>query len=1489
MPSLPTLASALALVLLALSPATLPAQTNEILISEFMASNSASLTDEDGDHPDWIELYNNTGAPVDLGGWFLTDNPDAPTKWQIPARILAARRTLIIFASGKNRTASELHTNFALAASGEYLALVKPDGTTVSHAYAPMFPQQVSDISYGIAMTTTSATLASQGASARYLVPSDGSLATTWTAPGFDDSAWPAASTGIGFDDSGQLDPFIGTDIGPAMQNVNPGAYLRVPFTPPASILPIDDLRLDLRFDDGAVAYINGTLVATSNAPDSPAWDAAAPSDGQGFTVDDFAPPEPSYQLVNFSGPAATIQTGPGSDRFVRLAYNGQGNTRNAIHFERAIVGAPERLVSEFDFRMNGTADGFAFVLLPTSQYGTDTSTAPPNTSEEPNIGATFAVGFDIHSNIDEVSLHFGTTRAETNLSGTIDINSGAWHRARIEIAPATGSGSLVSVSVTPNVRTTPGTPVVFHDEVSIAEFNPYESRLQFAARTGGLTSDVDIDRISVFPGTGDGTSFLAVPLSDQTDLVTPGTNVIAIHGLNSSADDPDFLALPELTALHIDSVDPDPANAAYYTAPSPGAPNTAGLVGFAGPVTISPPASTFTTTQSVTLSADPDATIRFTLDGSVPTESSPAYSAPLALANSATLRVRAFGTGLVPGPVNSGVFLRIGPSAQSFTSDLPVVIVDNFNGGTPPAPNSSGTFQPAAITIFEPDAATGRTSIVGEPVLANRLGIRRRGSSTLDQPKPNLRMEFWDESDEDRRLAPLGMSADGDWILYAPYNFDRAFVRNAFVYDLAKTMGLEAVRTRFVEVFFNSDGSAIDTSTDYHGIYVFMERVEVGNDRLDIAKLDAEDIAEPEVTGGYLWKIDRTGPGESSFSAGGQGSQVLVEPDQFVIQPQQDAYLKGYINSFGSALNGANFTHPTLGYEAFIDIPSFVDNHILNVYAFNVDAFRLSNYLFKPRNGKIHEGPVWDFDRSLESYDNRDDNPQQWGDTGGTNFFHYGWYNRLFDDPDFGQAWIDRWAELRDGPLSDAGSTALLSSMEAELTEAAPRNYARWTGAPPSNGGSLAGEIDNIEDWLALRTAWIDDQLVARPQHRIDGAPFAPGVYSVPAGSSLTFATEAGATTYFQTDGTEPRAGGGLIAGGASTGSTTLDSSAQVRARSRNTGNTSPLFDTRWSAPATATFLVGQEPALPTNLAVTELHYHPRNPSAAESAAGFIEDDFEFIELLNTGSMPIDLVDAALTDGVNLAFPFGSVIPVGGRAIISKNPDAFLMRYGDPPAGVPLIGGYENVFSNSSEQVELRAWNDTIIAQFTYSDDWLKPTDGTGYSLEAVAQDGTPSDLSQPASWAISCEIGGSPGLEATVFATIFDGWLNSRFTPAEIADPSISGHLADPDRDGIPNLIEYALGLDPRAPDASQLPTATLNASGQLEFAVRQLPKALDLSYSPVVSSDLATWTPMASIVGAPTPNGDGTETVTYADTAAPDGSPRRFVRLEVVQSNP
>lgn len=122
------------------------ADATDIRINEVVSSNNATIADEDGDYSDWIELHNTGSTAVDLTGWGLTDVPATPFKWVFPSISIAPDGYLMVWASNKNRTdpTGPMHTNFAVSAAGESLALTGPTGTTIELVPVPVLPANVS-------------------------------------------------------------------------------------------------------------------------------------------------------------------------------------------------------------------------------------------------------------------------------------------------------------------------------------------------------------------------------------------------------------------------------------------------------------------------------------------------------------------------------------------------------------------------------------------------------------------------------------------------------------------------------------------------------------------------------------------------------------------------------------------------------------------------------------------------------------------------------------------------------------------------------------------------------------------------------------------------------------------------------------------------------------------------------------------------------------------------------------------------------------------------------------------------------------------------------------------------------------------------------------------------------------------------------------------------------------------------------------------------
>jgi hypothetical protein len=534
----------------------------------------------------------------------------------------------------------------------------------------------------------------------------------------------------------------------------------------------------------------------------------------------------------------------------------------------------------------------------------------------------------------------------------------------------------------------------------------------------------------------------------------------------------------------------------------------------------------------------------------------------------------------------------------DTFASTLPVLVLDNDGGGEL---TDDRAYHAASLEVFTPGPG-GTTVLTGAPALSVPVQVRVRGNSSAKLfPKKSYNFELQDAAGRDTPLPLLGLDPAADWALVSPWNYDRAFIRNACVYRLSRILGRWAPRTRFVELFFNTGGGPLDAG-DYLGLSVLTDRIKLAPDRLDLTALSPKDNTAPAVTGAYLLKIDELRATDWGFITDHgipdrDSCYVVVDtPGADKLTDAQRAYIRDYVQQMENALfadRDAGWTHRT--YLNYLDAPSWVDHHLLETFVGNVDAFAHSDYFYKDRGGKLVAGPVWDFDRSLGSYDERTAPPETWS-AGPVDVWSYGWYGVLARDPEFQQAWIDRWQALRRAEFATPSLQALADALAAEVTpEAAARDAARWPdNASPT--GSFAGEIARIKDWLARRAAWIDAQFVAPPLLTTDGA-------------TLTVTPPPGARLAYTLNGVDPRGPGGQLGLSAqvTAAALTVPAGALLVVRAWHPAvNDFPA--TPWSAPLTAADATRAHPGALPAARLSNLSSLVRTASAeAAPITGFV------------------------------------------------------------------------------------------------------------------------------------------------------------------------------------------------------------------------------------------------------------------------------------------
>jgi hypothetical protein len=424
-------------------------------------------------------------------------------------------------------------------------------------------------------------------------------------------------------------------------------------------------------------------------------------------------------------------------------------------------------------------------------------------------------------------------------------------------------------------------------------------------------------------------------------------------------------------------------------------------------------------------------------------------------------------------------------------SSNLPIIVIDTFGQNI----IDSRKIDALMGIIYN---GQGKRNALTDPFneYDGKIGIELRGSSSLQFPKKQFAVETRDSLGNNLNVSLFGMPEENDWVLYDPYS-DKSLIRNVLIYKISNDMGRYASRTRLCELVLNGE---------YWGVYVLMEKIKRDRGRVNISAMDSADVAGDNLTGGYIIKVDKTA-GESIMGwnspyppAPGVPRRVFYQyhyPKPSDITPEQKDYIKNVITRFETEMNGAGYADPGSGYAKYLDVDSFVDHFILNEVSKNVDAYRLSAYMYKDRDskgGKIVMGPIWDFNLAFGNADYYSAfSPYGWI----LEFFYTDdqfhqsdafvmpfWWWKLWQDDNFKVKVYKRWWQLRYDVLNVDILLNTIDSLVDTLQEAQVRNFQKWpvlsTYVWPNAyvGGSYENEIRYLKEWIEDRIEWIDDNL---------------------------------------------------------------------------------------------------------------------------------------------------------------------------------------------------------------------------------------------------------------------------------------------------------------------------------------------------------------------------------------------------------------------------
>ena len=385
-----------------------------------------------------------------------------------------------------------------------------------------------------------------------------------------------------------------------------------------------------------------------------------------------------------------------------------------------------------------------------------------------------------------------------------------------------------------------------------------------------------------------------------------------------------------------------------------------------------------------------------------------------------------------------------------------------------------------------------------------SRVTIELRGSSSLSFPKKSYSLETQDPLGENLNVSLLGMPAENDWILYAPYT-DKALIRNTISYKLARDLGKYAPRTHFCELFLNGQ---------YQGIYELTEKIKPDKNRVNIDDMYSFETYGYELTGGYMLKFDRTDAGNNGWYTANYVPIAYHYPDMYTIAEEQRNYIRSFVTEFETNLASSNFEHPTNGYAKYIDTESFIDFFFINEITKNVDGYRLSSFLYKEKltdGGKINMGPVWDFNLGCGNAD--------YFDGGALSGFSYllnsyaapMWWQRLLESEVYTTQLKCKWEAMRKTKLNTDTIFAYIDSTVAYLNDAQKRNYQKWNILNqyvwPNEyiGGTYENEISYLKTWINNRMNWLDANMpgtcavnsISENENQFNGLKIYPNPFS--------------------------------------------------------------------------------------------------------------------------------------------------------------------------------------------------------------------------------------------------------------------------------------------------------------------------------------------------------------------------------------------------------
>ena len=1366
-----------------------------VVISEVMASNRETLVDADGESSDWIELLNYGHEPVDLDGWYLTDNANDLTGWRLPSVSLLPGHFLTVFASGKDRIGpdGELHADFRLSAEGEYLGLVADDGQTIVSEFANSYPLQFHDVSFGIPINSSATVLIDEDSDAQVLIPQDGSLGLAWTTASFEaDASWSQGKSGVGFDTGGRL-PDRGEYASTILADA-PVGYWRLEESSGMVAKNLGTLGpvADGTYLNGVTQAADGVLLGTGDRAAVFSSTAAQKIDvpnvaalnSESFSFEAWARVDggsgyrspltsrgdsPQEGFLFYATPANTWQMWTGT---------GQQVGWTVLPGPPIRIGEWAHLVGTYDH----TSKTQRFYVDGVRVASVTNIDVAPNNADPLRIGggATEGTGaYFFEGAVDEVAVydyllpstaiaaHYGTAgldQAGIGIAEFADIikhdvrdtmmgvNASAYVRIPMEVSDPEAFDTL-------ELRAR-------YDDGFVAYLNGRRVASRNAPEIPGFDAQATgfrPDALAVVPE--------AIDLSEHLDALMRGENTLAVHVLNEVATDGDFLFSAELVATSIEAkrFAPD-----YTAVATPGSTNHASHLGL-GPIVsevahspVAPemgqplyvtgrvrqrgPGTTAVILNYRLMYGDVFST-RMVDDGSIGND----------IAGDGVY------TGVITPDALNSVQLASGRDVTDLAGQMLRYFIStrdlvggSFRAPYLPDPTATTGMPEYFGTVIQKEIATplpvlqwfvpdpqwhisgnsnnknwSPASVFFDGEFYDNIQVRVRGNTTVSWKKPKFKFEFNDGYNfryaaDEARVDEFNLQSH--FIEKGAVSYMGANLAFGFLQDI----GVPSPNTFHLHVRQNGD---------FYSLASFIEQI-------DATFLDRNGL-------------DPSGPMYKAFSP---SARSTLEPNPTASHYRKVIERDEPWDDFITFINGISGLIPGVDRSDYIfdhvNLPEVINDMAGNIVLINHDRLTKNYYMYLDDNGNGEWSRFpWDMDQAFARRTDDIFSSVLYGDSEhpqSPDPIHQNHlYDAILDTPFTREMYLQRIRTLLDEYLGGASGLYFESRIDAFadlIADDAALDNARW------GAGTLSAGVDRLKSNLEFRRFQLEADPLVPDAPAMVNLRFGDIDVNPSSGNQDEEYIEIQNLSTSAVDVSGWRLDGGVRLtfqpGTVIPSQESLYVSPNVVAfRGRATGPSGGQglfvqgdYEGHFSNHGESVRLIASNATVIDTittddaasdvqryLRITEVHYNP--------AGG---DDTEFIEFSNVSdSISLDLGGVTLSEGPSSAYVFAPTTTLGPGAfiLIVKNHAAFVAAY--PALDTVLIDGeFAGSLSNGGERIKLEDASGSTIVDFVYDDRDLWPiaSDGAGASLELIGE--VPHDeVDKHYHWRASRERGGSPG----------------------------------------------------------------------------------------------------------------------------------------------